>query len=105
MIVYLTMKTIEPGVIPRVVRPVGISWYNLTCSGKLAIEETAYYEIATPLTGLAMTQRYDTLCVSKINSNLARAFCCSQKLQKENHLGLFIPGKLMEYIAYVGPGG
>ena len=58
MIVYLANEATEPGVIPRPVPKlvVGISWYNLTCSGKLAIEETAYYEIATPLTGLAMTR-------------------------------------------------
>ena len=46
-------KATELGVIPRPVRTlvVGISWYNVTCLGKSAVEETAYYEIATPLWG------------------------------------------------------
>ena len=32
---------------------VAISWYNLLYLGKLAIEVTAYYEIATPVRALA----------------------------------------------------
>ena len=59
MVLYDTMKAIEPSVIPRPVRTlvVGISWYNVTCSGKRAIEETAYLEIATG----AAHPRNDTL--------------------------------------------
>jgi len=30
---------------------VGISWHNVTYLGEPIIEETAYYEIATPLRG------------------------------------------------------
>ena len=53
MIVYITNKATEPCVIPRPVRTlvVGISRYNVSCLGKSAIEETVYYEIATPLRG------------------------------------------------------
>ena len=48
-----SIKPIESGVIPRPVRTlvVGISWHNVAYLGKLVIEETAYYEIATPLRG------------------------------------------------------
>ena len=48
-----SIKPIESGVIPRPVRTlvVGISWHNVAYLGKPNIEETAYYEIATPLRG------------------------------------------------------
>ena len=48
-----SIKPIKSGVIPRPVRTlvVGISWHNAAYLGKLVIEETAYYEIATPLRG------------------------------------------------------
>ena len=35
----------------RVDSPVKIFWYNVACLGKPIIEETCYYEIATPLWG------------------------------------------------------
>ena len=70
MIVYHTIKAIEPGVIPRPVRTlvVGISRLGVTCLGKSAIEETAYYEIATGAAHPRNDTFYDTLFVSKINS-------------------------------------
>ena len=73
MIVYRTMKAIEPGVIPRPVRTlvVGISRLGVTCLGKSAIEKTAYYEIATGATHPRNDTLYDTLFVSKVNSNLS----------------------------------
>ena len=60
-----------PRVIPRPVRTlvVGISWHNFACSGKLTIEVTAYYEIATG----AAHPRNDTQFgsfVGKINNHL-----------------------------------
>ena len=58
MIVYITNKAIEPGVIPRPVRTlvVGISWYNVAYLGRFAIEVTVCHEIATG----AMHPRNDT---------------------------------------------
>ena len=48
---------------------VGISWYNFTCLGRLIIEVTAYYEIATG----AMHPRNDTRfgsLIGKVNNHL-----------------------------------
>ena len=48
--IYLIItRGVIPRVIPRPVRTlvVGIFWCNFTYSGKLTIEATAYYEIAT----------------------------------------------------------
>ena len=61
-----------PCVIPRPVRTlvVGISWYNFTCSGRLTIEVTAYYEIATG----AAHPRNDTRFGSFI-SHINNPFC------------------------------
>ena len=71
MIVYRTMKAIEPGVIPRPVRTlvVGISRLGVTCLGKSVIEETAYYEIATGATHPRNDTRFDSL-LGNINNHL-----------------------------------
>ena len=48
---------------------VGISWYNFTCLGRLVIEVTAYYEIATGATHPRNDTRFDSF-ISTINNHL-----------------------------------